>query len=45
MAQKLSDVLKGMRVESWEKREGSNGKTKVYVRFVQNEKSITVKVD
>ena len=42
---KLQEALKGMKVKNWEIRESSNGKRVVYVRFVENEKPITVKVD
>ena len=31
---KLNEAIKGMQVESWEAREHSSGKRKVYVRFV-----------
>ena len=31
---KLQEAIKGMHVESWEAREYSSGKRKVYVRFV-----------
>ena len=30
---KLQEAIKGMQVESWEAREHSSGKRKVYVRF------------
>ncbi len=30
---KLNEAIKGMHVESWEAREHSSGKRKVYVRF------------
>ena len=33
----LADAIKGMQVESWEVREHSNGRRKVYVRFTQKE--------
>ena len=31
---KLHEAIKGMEVKSWERRENSSGKRKVYVRFV-----------
>ena len=31
---KLNEAIKGMEVKSWERRENSNGKCTVYVRFV-----------
>ena len=40
----LQDAITGMRVESWEMREHSNGKRKVYVRFVPKEPVVTVDV-
>ncbi len=30
---KLHEAIKGMEVKSWERRENSNGKCTVYVRF------------
>ena len=42
---KLQEALKGMKVKNWEIRESSNGKRVVYVRFVENEKPVTVNVD
>ena len=44
MKMKLADAVKGMQVESWEVREHSNGKRKVYVRFTQKEPVVTVNV-
>ena len=31
---KLNEAIRGMEVKSWERRENSNGKCTVYVRFV-----------
>ena len=45
MKKKLADAIKGMQVESWEVRERSNGKRKVYVRFTQKEPVVTVDVN
>ena len=45
MKKKLADAVKGMRVESWEMREHSNGRRKVYVRFVPKEPVVTVDVN
>ena len=44
-AKKLQDAIKGMKVESCEVREHSNGKRKLYVRFIPKEKSVTVNVE
>ena len=44
MKKKLQEAIKGMEVESWEVREHSNGKRKVYVRFVPKETVVTVNV-
>ena len=44
MKKKLQDAIKGMQVESWEVREHSSGKRKVYVRFAQKEPTLTVNV-
>ena len=41
---KLQDALRGMKVDNWEVRDRSNGKRSVYVRFVEDTKSITVNV-
>ena len=41
---KLQEAIKGMQVESWEARENSSGKRKVYVRFVPKETVVTVNV-
>ena len=40
----LACTIRGMHIESWELREHSDGKRKVYVRFVPNEPVITVSV-
>ena len=40
----LACTIKGMHIESWELREHSDGKRKVYVRFIPNEPVITVSV-
>lgn len=45
MKKKLQDAIKGMQVESWEVREHSNGKRKVYVRFAQRKPVVTVDVN
>jgi hypothetical protein len=45
MKKKLADAIKGMQVESWEVREHSSGKRRVYVRFVQKEPVVTVDVN
>ena len=45
MKKKLQDAIKGMQVESWEVREHSNGKRKVYVRFTQKKPVVTVDVN
>jgi len=44
MKKKLSEVLTGMQVKNWEIRESSNGTRVVYVRFVENQPTTTVKV-
>ena len=44
MKKKLSDAIKGMQVESWEVREHSSGKRKVYVRFVPKKTAPTMSV-
>ena len=44
MKKKLAEAIKGMQVESWEVREHSNGKRKVYVRFTQRKPVVTVDV-
>ena len=41
---KLNEAIKGMEVESWELREHSSGKRKVYVRFVPKSSAPTVSV-
>ena len=40
----LAEAIKGMQVGSWEVRERSNGKRKVYVRFEEKRPSLTVDV-
>ena len=45
MKKKLQDAIKGMLVESWEVREYSSGKRKVYVRFAQRKPVVTVDVN
>ena len=45
MKKKLAEAIKGMQVESWEVREHSNGKRKVYVRFTQKKPVVTVDVN
>ena len=44
MKKKLAEAIKGMQVESWEVREHSSGKRKVYVRFVPKKTAVTVDV-
>jgi len=44
MKKTLAKAIKGMQVESWEVRERSNGKRKVYVRFVLKKPVVTVDV-
>ena len=41
---KLNEAIKGMEVKSWERRENSNGKCTVYVRFVPKSSAPTVNV-
>ena len=41
---KLNEAIKGMAVESWEAREYSSGRRKVYVRFVPKKPVETVDV-
>ena len=41
---KLQEAIKGMQVESWEAREHSSGKRKVYVRFVPRKPIETMSV-
>ena len=41
---KLQEAIKGMAVKSWERRENSDGKCKVYVRFAPKEPVLTVNV-
>ena len=45
MKKKLAEAIKGMLVESWEVREYSSGKRKVYVRFAQRKPVVTVDVN
>ena len=40
----LAEAIKGMQVSSWEVREHSNGKRKVYVRFEAKRPSLTMTV-
>jgi len=40
----LNEVLTGMKVESWERRENSRGGVKVYVRFAPKRPEIGVHV-
>ena len=42
---KLEKTLSTMKVESWEMREHSNGKRKLYVRFIPKEKPVTINVE
>ena len=42
---KLEKTLRTMKVESWEVREHSNGKRKLYVRFIPKEKPVTINVE
>ena len=44
MKKKLQDAIKGMQVESWEVRKHSDGKRKVYVRFVPKKPVETMNV-
>ena len=39
---KLQEAIKGMAVESWERREYSSGKCKVYVRFAPKKPTVTM---
>ena len=41
---KLHEAIRGMEVKSWERRENSNGKCTVYVRFVPKKPAPTVSV-
>jgi len=41
----LNEITKGMVVQSWEIREGSNGSRKVYVRFAPKKPTVTIKVN
>ncbi len=40
----LADALRGMRVKNWERREQSNGKIVLYVRYIEQEPIITTEV-
>ena len=40
----IHEAIKGMEVKSWERRENSNGKCTVYVRFVPKSSAPTVSV-
>lgn len=41
---RLADALRGMRVKNWERREQSNGKIVLYVRYIEQEPVITTEV-
>ena len=41
---KLHEAIRGMEVKSWERRENSDGKCTVYVRFVPKSSAPTVSV-
>ena len=41
---KLQEAIKGMEVKNWERRENSNGKCVVYVRFAPKSPSQTISV-
>ena len=41
---KLHEAIKGMEVKSWERRESSDGKCAVYVRFVPKSSAPTISV-
>ena len=41
---KLQEAIKGMAVKSWERRENSDGKRKVYVRFAPKVPTPTISV-
>ena len=41
---KLHEAIKGMEVKSWERREHSDGKRAVYVRFAPKSSAPTVNV-
>ena len=41
---KLQEVIRGMKIASWEVREHSNGRRRVYVRFCEDSKPVTMKV-
>jgi hypothetical protein len=40
---KFQNAVKGMKMESWEVREHSNGKRKLYVRYIPDAPSIKTK--
>ncbi len=40
----LAEAIRGMQVSSWEVREHSNGRRKVYVRFEERRPALTVDV-
>ena len=44
MKMKLAEAIKGMQVESWEVREHSSGRRKVYVRFAPKVPTPTISV-
>ena len=44
MKKTLADAVKGMQVKSWEVREHSDGRRRVYVRFAPKEPALTVDV-
>ena len=44
MKNTLAETIKGMEVKSWERREHSDGKCVVYVRFVPKAPAVTVEV-
>ena len=41
---KLNEAIKGMEVKGWERRESSNGKCVVYVRFAPKSSAPTINV-
>ena len=41
---KLNEAIKEMAVKNWERRENSDGKRVVYVRFAPKESSVTIDV-
>ena len=44
MKKTLAEAIKGMQVKSWEVREHSDGRRRVYVRFAPKEPALTVDV-